>query len=270
MRRSLAVQLSVLGLVAGIAPFYSTADSAKVPPVDSLAIVDAKDFLERYRTLNSTQSPEFFDLYSDRAIVHAQVIGQTQGVSFQGRAYKQWARALLQRGRAGLDGSMFREATVEQRGTRLVLRAKRYSLAHCYWDVTFQVGIEKEEAVYLIIEERFAVNLSARCDAADSRVVSLGGGDDGAALGGNSPSLVRTDISPPSGGYHPLTQQEIADTAWRLGQQITASKPAAIGPLPADSLVSAVPGNTYSVGVVPRTMRTPAVRTSALWRTPEN
>jgi hypothetical protein len=246
MRRSLAVQLSVLGLVAGIAPFYSTADSAKVPPVDSLAIVDAKDFLERYRTLNSTQSPEFFDLYSDRAIVHAQVIGQTQGVSFQGRAYKQWARALLQRGRAGLDGSMFREATVEQRGTRLVLRAKRYSLAHCYWDVT------------------------ARCDAADSRVVSLGGGDDGAALGGNSPSLVRTDISPPSGGYHPLTQQEIADTAWRLGQQITASKPAAIGPLPADSLVSAVPGNTYSVGVVPRTMRTPAVRTSALWRTPEN
>jgi len=271
--RPLAIVFGVLAVGAGFVPFHATGVLAQAaPPVSSLAFVEAKDFLDRYRTLNNAQSPEFYDLYSDRAVIHVVIQGQNQGVSFQGRIYKPWARDLLQRGRAGLDGSVFRDATVERRGARLVLRAKRYASTHCYWDTSYQLGIEKEDAVYRIVEERYAINPSAHCDAAPAVAATqtLAGID----AGGTAPAMTLQSNSNPvfagspvTGGYRPLSQQEIAETALRMAQEMAARNPSLVkGLVPATLPGSPAPG--VAVGTLPAVSTAPAGPASALWQTP--
>jgi len=280
VKRPLAVVFGVLAVGAGFVPFHTTGVLAQAaPPVTSLAFVEAKEFLDRYRTLNSSQSPEFYDLYSDRAVVHVMVQGQNKGVSFQGRSYRPWARDLLQRGRAGLDGSMFRDATVERRGTRLLIRAKRYSSMHCYWDTSYQLGIEKEETVYRIVEERYAINPSAHCDAANAAINGASGQTlTGIDVGGTAPAMTLPSISNPAfvgspvgGGYHPLSQQEIAETALRMAQEIAAKNPSLVkGFLPASALASTAPGVGVPVETRPALTTAPAGPASAVWQTPED
>jgi hypothetical protein len=83
---------------------------------------------------------EFYDLYSDRAVVHARVRDREQGILSRARIQGVGTSELLKEGKTGLDGSIFRDATVEQRGSRLIIRAKRYSTTRCYWDPAYQVG----------------------------------------------------------------------------------------------------------------------------------
>ena len=132
-------------------------------PVRSVDIVESSAFLEGYRAASEAQSADFYDLYSDRAVIHARIQDQSQGIAFQGRAFKAWGRQLLMEGRAALDGSIFRDATVEQRGRRLLIRAKRYSTTRCYWDPTYRVGIEREGLSYRIVDERLTTNPTAHC-----------------------------------------------------------------------------------------------------------
>jgi hypothetical protein len=132
-------------------------------PVRAVDIVESSAFLEGYRVASEAHSAEFYDLYSDRAVIHVHIQDHEQGVAFQGRAFKGWGRQLLQEGRAAPDGSIFHDATVEQRGNRLLIRAKRYSTTKCYWDVGYQVGIEREGSSYRIVDERLTTNPSAHC-----------------------------------------------------------------------------------------------------------
>jgi hypothetical protein len=185
MKRSLTLVFGALAVFAAFLPFRTKSLSAvAAEPVSSLALVEAKTFLDQYRSASHAQSPQFYDLYSDRAVVHAHIQGQDKGVAFQGRAYKQWGRTLLQSGRAALDGSVFRDATVEQRGDRMVIHAKRYSTTRCYWDPTYLVGIEKEGAAYRIVEERLGTNPGARCGASDA--ASLAAAPAAASIPGGS------------------------------------------------------------------------------------
>ena len=74
MRRPSGLLWAGVVMATGALSLPLTGVSAKAPlPVDSLSIVDATDFLERYRLLNSTENSQFYDLYSDRALIHAQV-----------------------------------------------------------------------------------------------------------------------------------------------------------------------------------------------------
>jgi len=202
-----------------------------VEPVRSVDIVESSAFLEGYRAASEAQSADFYDLYSDRAVIHARIQDQDQGIAFQGRAFKTWGRQLLKEGRAGPDGSIFRDATVEQRGSRLLIRAKRYSTTRCYWDPTYQVGIEREGSSYRIVEERLTTNPTAHCvpertTADASKNMTL------------PPPEVR--LPPTTGGvrlldpqstvgWHPLSQQELADKAMQLAQQMAAARAAVSG-----------------------------------------
>jgi hypothetical protein len=224
MRRGRGRQVGALLAFGWIAlePLWSWAGE----PVRSVDIVESMAFLEGYRAASAAQSPDFYDFYSDRAVIHARIQHQDKGVAFQGRAYKQWGRELLVSGRAALDGSVFRDATVEQRGTRLVIRAKRYSTTRCYWDPTYQVGIEKEGASYRIVDERFTTNPAAQCvpgrASADPRVVSLVPAEFSAPPGYPSTRVVDTPTMP---AWHPLSQEELAGEARQLAQAIVAARP---------------------------------------------
>ena len=132
-------------------------------PVRSVDIVEASAFLEGYRVASEAHSVDFYDLYSDRAVVHVRIQDHERGVAFQGRAFKAWGRQLLTEGRSTPDSSIFHEATVEQRGTRLLIRAKRYSTAKCYWDLSYQVGIEREGSSFRIVDERLTTQPTASC-----------------------------------------------------------------------------------------------------------
>jgi len=230
--------LLVFGWIA-LEPLWSWAGE----PVRSVDIVESTGFLEGYRAASAAQSPDFYDFYSDRAVIHARIQHQDKGVAFRGRAYKQWGRELLISGRAALDGSVFRDATVEQRGARLVIRAKRYSTTRCYWDPTYQVGIEKEGASYRIVDERFTTNPSAQCVAgrpsADPRVVSLVPPAEFNGPPGYPSS--RVVDAPTVRAWHPLSQEELAVEARQLAQAIVAARPpgSPASPTPATVVVNA-------------------------------
>jgi hypothetical protein len=201
-------------------------------PVRSVDIVESSAFLEGYRAASEAQSAEFYELYSDRAVIHARIPDHDQGIAFQGRAFKAWGRQLLAEGRAGPDGSVFRDATVEQRGNRLLIRAKRYSTTRCYWDSGYRMGIEREGSTYRIVDERLTMSPTTHCPegrttadvsrgmAAPSREVSLA----------PSPASVRLLDSPSTLGWHPLSQEELRDRAMQLAQQMLATHAAPSSP----------------------------------------
>jgi hypothetical protein len=220
-----ALKQSGLTLAAALIALQSNPVSA-AEPVRSVDIVESSAFLEGYRAASEAQSADFYDLYSDRAVIHARIQNHEQGIAFQGRAFKAWGRQLLKEGRAALDGSIFRDATVEQRGSRLLIRAKRYSTTRCYWDRTYQVGIEREGLSYRIVDERLTTKPTAHC-VPEHAVVNASG-----SMTLPPPELT---LSPTSGsgrpldsqglaGWHPLSQQELADKAMQLAQQISAAR----------------------------------------------
>jgi len=153
-------RVSVLGLLIGSAVGGAASAAGQV---SSVGIEDAKTFLAQYAAQSYRQSPQFLDLYSDRAVVRARIAGQAAPRAFQGRLYKRWVRDALQGGKAALDASQFKDASVERRGARLVIRAKRYSANRCYWDPNYLVGIEREGARFVIVEERMTTQPQARC-----------------------------------------------------------------------------------------------------------
>jgi hypothetical protein len=215
----------VIGTVILIAlpPFAASATE----PVRSVDIVEASAFLEGYRVASEAHTVDFYDLYSDRAVVHVRIQDHERGVAFQGRAFKAWGRQLLTDGRSAPDSSIFHEATVEQRGTRLLIRAQRYSTAKCYWDLSYQVGIEREGTSFRIVDERLTTQPTASCRA-------TGGGIN---ISGSTAWVTPPDYTRPllSGGlraldsesmapWHPLSQQELADKAMQLAQQLAAAR----------------------------------------------
>jgi hypothetical protein len=196
--------------------------------VRSVDIVESSAFLEGYRAASEAQSADFYNLYSDRAVIHARIQDHGQGVAFQGRAFKAWGRQLLKEGRAALDGSIFRDATVEQRGSRLIIRAKRYSTTRCYWDPNYHVGIEREGPSYRIVDERLTTNPTAHC-LSERTVVNA------SASMPLSPSELTLSPTSSSGrpldsqgiaNWHPLSQQELGDKAMQLAQQMAAARAA--------------------------------------------
>jgi hypothetical protein len=196
-------------------------------PVSSVDIVESSAFLEGYRAASEAQSADFYELYSDRAVVHIRIPDHDQGIAFQGRAFKAWGRQLLVEGRAGPDGSVFRDATVEQRGNRLLIRAKRYSTARCFWDSSYQVGIEREGSTYHIVDERLTMSRTIHCPGGTTAAVAIG-------MTSPSPdfSVVPAAASvqlldPPSTlGWHPLSQEQLGDRAMQLAQQMLATRAA--------------------------------------------
>jgi hypothetical protein len=189
--------------------------AAGAEPVRPMEIVESGGFLEAYRAAGEAQSTDFYDLYSDRAVIHIRTQDQDRGITFQGRAFKAWGRQLLKEGWTGLDASIFRDATVEQRGSRLLIRAKRYSTTRCYWDLTYQVGIEREGLSYRIVDERLTMNPAARCASVRIAV------------------NVSRMTAPTSGGagaldarraeWRPLSQPELTEKAMQLAAQWASS-----------------------------------------------
>lgn len=211
-------------ILIALQSFAAAAPAAEA--VRSVDIVESSAFLEGYRFASEAQSADFYDLYSERAVIHARIQDQSQGIAFQGRAFKAWGRQLLKEGRAALDGSIFRDATVEQRGSRLLIRAKRYSTTRCYWDPTYQVGIEREGPSYRIVDERLTTNPTAHC-VPEHAVVN--------ASGSLTPPPREFTLSPAISGvrpfdpqstasWHPLSQQELADKAMQLAQQMATAR----------------------------------------------
>jgi len=208
-------------------------------PVRSVDIVEASAFLEGYLAASEAQNPDFYDLYSDRAVIHAHIQGHDQGIAFQGRAFKAWGRQLLQERRTGLDGSIFRDVTVEQRGSRLLIRAKRYSTTRCYSDPTYRVGIEREGLSYRIVDERLTTNPYAHCvpePAKTEATLSL------QPEFGVSSTVGNGRLPEPKGamGWHPLSERELADQAMQLAQQIAAARTATASSSPTASAHPAV------------------------------
>lgn len=137
--------------------------------VDSSSMEDAKAFLRQYAIYSAVPNGELLGLYSDRAVVRARAADQPTDNVFQGSAYKQWVRALVLSRKSVLDASVFKDATVERRAGRLVIRAKRYAMNRCYWDGNYLLGIEREAGQWRIVEERMTTQPQASCSAAQAQ-----------------------------------------------------------------------------------------------------
>lgn len=188
-------------------------------------IVAASAFLEAYRTASEAQSGEFYDLYSDRAVIRARTEERTPGVAFQGRTFKAWGRQLLRDGRTGLDASIFHHVSVEQHGNRLLIRAQRYSTTRCYWDPQYQVGIEREGTSYRIVDEHLTTHPGATCGIAAPAMAALQG------VPMPAPGLDRPfPASPPRNSVPPMiipanpsSDEELARQAIELAQQFSGA-----------------------------------------------
>jgi hypothetical protein len=224
-------------ILIALPPFAASATE----PVRSVDIVEASAFLEGYRVASEAHSVDFYDLYSDRAVVHVRIQGHERGVAFQGRAFKAWGRQLLTDGRSAPDSSIFHEATVEQRGARLLIRAKRYSTARCYWDLGYQVGIEREGSSLRIVDERLTTQPTASCRSTPV-VINISGNTALVTPFDRMPSPM-SDSPESMTPWHPLSQQELADKAMQLAQQLAAARASqshATGMSPQD-LIGSVP-----------------------------
>lgn len=231
MKRRL-IRQAACAIVSGFLAVPALADPVK--PIESNDLIESTAFLDTYRRTSDAQSPAFYDLYSDRAVIHLRTQAEEPAIAIAGRAFKAWGRELLQSGRTALDASVFHEATVEQRGNRLVLRAKRYSMTRCYWDLTYRVGIEREGNVYRIVDERLTSYPAARCKAGPSRsAVQLGSPLAPINLNAPASANVRapTTAAPPE--WHPLSPDELSAKALQLAEQLEARQPAtrAVGAL---------------------------------------
>jgi hypothetical protein len=201
-------------------------------PVRSVDMVESSAFLEGYRAASEAQSADFYELYSDRAVIHVRIPDHDQGIAFQGRMFKAWGRQLLAEGRAGPDGSVFRDATVEQRGNRLLIRAKRYSSTRCYWDSGYQVGIEREGSTYRIVDERLTMSPTTRCiQGRTTADVSRGMPAPSPEFSfAPAPASVRLLDPPSTLDWHPLSQEELGGRAMQLAQQMLAARAAPSSP----------------------------------------
>jgi hypothetical protein len=234
----------ITGTVISIA--LPTFAASATEPVRSVDIVEATAFLEGYRAASEAHNVDFYDLYSDRAVVHVRIQDHERGVAFQGRAFKAWGRQLLTEGRSAPDSSIFHEATVEQRGPRLLIRAKRYSTAKCYWDLSYQVGIEREGTSFRIVDERLTTQPTASCRSTPA-VINISGNTALVTPSDYTPSVMsgspRALDSESMTQWHPLSQQELADKAMQLAQQLAAARASqshATGMTPQD-LIGSVP-----------------------------
>jgi hypothetical protein len=192
--------------------------------VRSVDIVEAAAFLEAYRTASDAQSAEFYDLYSDRAVIHARARDHVQGIAIEGKAFKTWGRQILSVGPGSLDGSVFREATVEQRGERLLIRAKRYSSTRCYWDLSYLVGIEKEGNSYRIVEERLTTDPAARCSSDRTVFMDMPRGTAALPAQFTSPTEAPKPRQGEGSIWHPLSEEELKYKAQQLAQQMASER----------------------------------------------
>jgi hypothetical protein len=195
-------------LLVGLA----AASASAAEPVRPTDLIEATSFLETYRAASEAHRPDFYDLYSDRAIVHVSIRAQASGAAFQGRAFKAWGQKLLADRQAVPDVSAFRDVTVEQRGKRLVIRAKRYSLARCFWDSQYLVAIEREGASHRIVEEHLTMDPSARCG------LTADGLDAPSYHARPEPAAPLLNIIPPPAvrpDWHPLSAEAIEAEATR-------------------------------------------------------
>jgi hypothetical protein len=222
-------------------------------PVDSAALIEARAFLDEYQTASAAHSASFYDLYSDRAAIHTRVQGKDEGIAFQGRAYKAWGRSLIESRRAVPDASEFHDATVEERGARLVVRAKRYSTLRCYWDLHYVVALEKEGTSYRIVEERLTTNPEGVCR--DSGTVAARTFEPvtapPAVAGGSFPAP-----GPPP--WRPLSEDQMTSSASQLAWEAVSRYPEAARTSPPE--VSAGPIAAAGVRVA---------EPSDLWVSPE-
>lgn len=241
-----------LGASLGVAALSSTEERASAgEPVDSVAIVEARAFLDEYQTASEAASPLFYDLYSDRALIHARIEGQDQGLVFQGRAYKQWGRDLAASHRASPDASEFREATVETRGGRLVIRAERFSVTRCFWDLHYVVGIERERASYRIVDEHLTTNPAGVCTPGRSASGPMASpfAASVAADAGRKSMIVAQRPS-----WRPLSPDEIADSARRLARQSGARYSDQVGNPRPEPPLPVIPSALTVAGSPPETL----------------
>ena len=71
------------------------AERAKLEKRSAAGLRDAQAFLMENAALSQSQSPEFIELYSDRAIIRTRTVGHANDTAFESRAFKAWSRELL-------------------------------------------------------------------------------------------------------------------------------------------------------------------------------
>ena len=199
--------------------------ASAAPPVRSEQLAEASAFLQAYRTEAQAQSAAFYDLYSDRAVIHASILNHADSVAFAGHAFKAWGRQRLSEGQGVLEASVFHDITVEEHGNRLLIRAKRYSTTRCYWDASYQVLIARSGPVYQIVEEHLTNDPASRCAPAITPDMASQGV--GTPAGVSADAVMVRAIAPAEEPWHPLSQQELASQAMQLARSMPTPPPSA-------------------------------------------
>jgi hypothetical protein len=128
---------------------------------------EARTFLLRYAGLTGTADVATVNLYRDDARIRVATVvegRETQAGIVVGKEWKRRLRAGWFDGSAKLEASSFQGASVARQGNRLIIRARRYAQARCYWDRGYAVVIEPDRiGQFQIVEERLSLERASSC-----------------------------------------------------------------------------------------------------------
>ncbi|MCU0895951.1 MAG: hypothetical protein MUC55_00440 [Burkholderiales bacterium] len=231
-------------------PFAIGATPTAAAPIAATSLEAARGVLAQYAAQSAAQNVGLLELYSDRALVHTEAPRTTRVL--EGRAYKRAVREALARGEVALDASQFRQATVERRGSRLLVRAQRYAANRCYWDAGYVVALEREGTRWVIVEERLRLHPEARCPQVRSALPPVAvSAQTGVIAGAGAAAFALGTAStlPPAGWTPPTTAPlpVLPPPPALAPAPAPILPPPALPPLPASSVAAASTGGTGAV-----------------------
>lgn len=117
----------------------------------------AAEFFADYVLLSDQFDASVAELYSDQAVIgiyRRYPHGLERDMELSGAEYKQLVVQYMPLARTRDDRSEFSRVRFEPEGSRVTIRADRYSLAKCYQDTAYHMVVERQAlGGYLIVEE---------------------------------------------------------------------------------------------------------------------
>ncbi len=162
---------NVLRFIVAIAIVFSSQQ------VLALSKKEASDFFENYIKLGEKFDVSVKNLYSDDAKIHAYrryPHGLERAMEMTGKQWKTLLEKSMPIGKKRGDISKHKNVTYTISGSKITIKADRYSVLKCYTDTGYYMVVQKNKQNLQIIEEYFETQPQSDCiQAANGNLAKL-------------------------------------------------------------------------------------------------
>ncbi|HVL57088.1 MAG TPA: hypothetical protein VM491_11310 [Burkholderiaceae bacterium] len=138
--------------------------AAVAQPVDHR---EAKEFFARYVSLANRQDPSLADQYASDARIRAKQRlpnGSIRLIELTGEQYRKLIRQTYSGQVSQRDRNEYSDVVIESTASQTRIRAKRYSVHKCHWDLDYNIVIARQPDGRLrIVEENIDTHPQATC-----------------------------------------------------------------------------------------------------------